>query len=143
MQIHCLSLQELPKVAEQVVDFAGNQKIWIFEGGMGAGKTTLIKTICHILGVKDTVSSPTFSIVNEYATAEDTTIYHFDFYRIRNEAEAIDIGIDEYLYSGELCLIEWPSKIENLLPEDYLKIDIQITSDTERTISLSHHERNV
>lgn len=143
MQIHFSSLPELPSVAAQVVHFAGQQKVWIFEGEMGAGKTTLIKAVCQFLGVTDNVSSPTFSIVNEYATAEDETIYHFDFYRIKEEAEAIDIGVDEYFYSGNLCLIEWPSKISNLLPEEYLIINIQVTSNTDRTISLSHHERNI
>lgn len=99
------------------------------------GKTTLIKELCRQLGVKENVSSPTFSIVNEYA-AKEGNIYHFDFYRLKDEQEAFDFGYEEYFYSGEYCFVEWPEKIENLLPEDAVSISITANSEGERTIEL-------
>jgi tRNA threonylcarbamoyladenosine biosynthesis protein TsaE len=108
----------------------------LFEGEMGAGKTTFIKTLCKELGVTDSVSSPSFSIVNEYEKQDGKRIYHFDFYRIKDQQEALDIGFYEYLDSGNLCLIEWPSKVENLLPEHCLLVDITSGGDEERTITL-------
>jgi tRNA threonylcarbamoyladenosine biosynthesis protein TsaE len=108
--------------------------VWLFYGEMGAGKTTLIKNICRQFSVTDNVSSPTFSLVNEYNTENGQTIYHFDFYRIDDEEEAINIGFDEYIYSGNLCLIEWPEKIPNLLPLSNLCIIFKINSDNTRTI---------
>jgi tRNA threonylcarbamoyladenosine biosynthesis protein TsaE len=107
------TIEHLTEAASQLLKFAGNEKIFLFTGDMGAGKTTLIKSICSGLKVKDTVTSPTYSLVNEYEGAE-TTIYHFDFYRIKNEEEAFDMGFEEYVYSGNYCFIEWPEKIENL-----------------------------
>jgi len=119
---------ELKSVAEQLLNFANGEKFFVFEGEMAAGKTTLIKAFCEVLGVDDVVSSPTFSIVNEY----EGPIYHFDFYRLKNIQEAYDIGYEDYFYSGEYCLVEWPTKVEELLPEKYIKVEIKITGETER-----------
>ena len=115
---------ELYPVADEIKQLSDTNKIFAFFGEMGAGKTTLIKKICDRFNVQDYVSSPTFSLVNEYITADDNLIYHFDFYRIKSTAEAVDIGFDEYLYSGNLCFIEWPEKVESLLPEETIKVQI-------------------
>lgn len=125
------STAELPNVAKELLAFAKGEKFFIFEGEMAAGKTTFIKTFCEVLGVEDVVSSPTFSIVNEYVS-QAGKIYHFDFYRLKNTQEAYDIGYEEYFYSGDYCLIEWPSKVEDLLPENYVKVEIEITGDETR-----------
>src|SRR4051812_24687342 len=101
-------LDDLQHIAEQVLKKAKLYKVWLFSGEMGAGKTTFIKVICKTLGVEDVMSSPTFSIVNEYATLNNGLVYHFDFFRIKSEAEAYDIGTEEYFYSGNYCFIEWP-----------------------------------
>ena len=136
MDIKVNQLADLEEAARQVLHFAGSEKILVFEGGMGAGKTTLIKSLADALGVRETVSSPTFSIVNEY-DANGQSIYHFDFYRIKSIREAYDIGYEEYFYSGQYCLIEWPERIEELLPEHYIRVRIQTLSQTERELSLS------
>lgn len=136
MTLEINSLNELGSVAKALLNFAGEEKIFIFEGEMGAGKTTFIKTLCEELGVKDTVSSPTFSIVNEYAAGADL-IYHFDFYRIKNLQEAYDIGYEEYFYSGSRCLIEWPERVEELLPENYVKVEITASSPTDRAFNFT------
>ena len=135
MNLEINGLQELPGAAQQLLNFAGEEKIFVFEGSMGAGKTTFIKEVCLALGVSDLVSSPTFSIVNEYLTGDNLTVYHFDFYRIKDLQEAYDIGYEEYFYSGNICLIEWPEKIEPLLPEDYVKVHIETLSEQERRIN--------
>lgn len=134
MNIEINNLTELGSVAKALLNFAEDQKIIIFEGEMGAGKTTFIKALCEALGVEDTVSSPTFSIVNEYAAA-GAVIYHFDFYRIKNLQEAYDIGYEEYFYSGDLCLIEWPERVAELLPESYIKVTITVLSPDQRAFS--------
>lgn len=121
------SLEELPKVAIKVIEWAKASSFIAFRGDLGAGKTTLIKNICNLLNVKDQVNSPTFSLVNEYLGRENEVIYHFDFYRIEEEEEALDMGCEDYFYSGKLCLVEWPEKVENLLPKD--RIEIEITLD--------------
>lgn len=131
------SLEELPAVSRQLLDKAGPKKIFLFHAPMGAGKTTLIKTLCITLGVTDHVSSPTFSIVNEYK-GESGTVYHFDFYRIRNEQEAFDLGYEEYFYSGNYCFVEWPEKIPSLLPPDALHLSIQILSEERRVLRIGH-----
>lgn len=118
---------ELFQVAKELIDFADSQKIFCLFGEMGAGKTTFVKAICKALGVVDLVSSPTFSIVNEYATDKGEAVFHFDFYRIRNLEEAYDIGYENYFFSGDYCFIEWPEKIESLL--NFPKADIFITSE--------------
>lgn len=136
MTLEINNLNELSSAAKALLNFAGEEKIFIFEGEMGAGKTTFIKAVCEELGVEDTVSSPTFSIVNEYA-AKDKVIYHFDFYRIKILQEAYDIGYEEYFYSGNLCLIEWPEKVEELLPENYVKIEIKALSPEQRAFTFT------
>lgn len=142
LEIKGNTLEQLPEAAADIVTFAreNNLKVWIFEGAMGAGKTTLIKAICKQLDVKDIVQSPTFSIVNEYRTAANEPVYHFDFYRIRSVEEAVQVGAEEYFYSGDFCLIEWPSKVEPILPDCYLKIILNLNKDTSRNILISVHE---
>ena len=115
--------------------FAANQRIFLFYGEMGAGKTTLIKALCAQLGVIGSTSSPTFSIVNEYS-GKGSTIYHFDFYRLKNQTEALDMGYEEYFYSGDYCFIEWPEKIPDLLPPHYAEVHIAAGVDGSRSITL-------
>ncbi|CAH0994117.1 hypothetical protein EMA8858_00224 [Emticicia aquatica] len=128
-------IEQLSEVARQVIAAAGTKNIWIFEGEMGAGKTTLIKAICRELGVKGNIQSPTFSIVNEYLTDKGKTIYHFDFYRLKKEEEALDFGVEEYFDSGNICLLEWAGKIESILPDDFFKITINLEEDLTRNIA--------
>jgi tRNA threonylcarbamoyladenosine biosynthesis protein TsaE len=130
-------IEQLSEVARQVIAAAGTKNIWIFEGEMGAGKTTLIKAICKELGVKGNIQSPTFSIVNEYLTDKGKTIYHFDFYRLKKEEEALDFGVEEYFDSGNICLLEWAEKIESILPDDFFKITINLEEDLARNIAFS------
>jgi len=125
------STTELNHVAQELLAFAKGEKFFIFEGEMAAGKTTFIKAFCEALGVEDVVSSPTFSIVNEYDSPKGA-VYHFDFYRLKNLQEAYDIGYEEYFYSDNYCLVEWPSKVEELLPEKYIKIEITVTVHEQR-----------
>lgn len=134
MDIEVNNLSDLPNVARQLLDFAGNEKVFIFEGEMGAGKTTFIKNFCSYLGVKDVVSSPTYSIVNEYVGANGA-VYHFDFYRIKDIHEAYDLGYEEYFYGGGICLIEWPERVEALLPENYIKVGISVVDENRRLFS--------
>ena len=128
---------ELTSAAKSLINFAGEVKVWIFKGEMGAGKTTFIRYICQELEVVENVSSPTFSIINEYSCKNGELVYHFDFYRIEKEQEAVVIGCEEYFYSGNICLVEWPEKILNLVPEP--KIEVTIVSDgVKRKITFSH-----
>lgn len=122
-------LDEIENVSSQLIDKLKINRILLFYGEMGSGKTTLIKNLCKFLKVNDDVSSPTYSIVNEYNTIDAQTIYHFDFYRLESEEEAFDMGYEEYLYSGNVCLVEWPDKIASLLPENSLKVYIQSEGD--------------
>jgi tRNA threonylcarbamoyladenosine biosynthesis protein TsaE len=125
------SLDEIQQVAQKII--AKNpQKVILFHGQMGAGKTTFIKALAKELGVTDATSSPTFSLVNEYKTANGELLYHFDVYRLKSESEALDFGIDEYLYSGNWCFIEWSEKIPNLLPDAYSEITIKISDNGNR-----------
>ncbi|MFT6165330.1 MAG: tRNA threonylcarbamoyladenosine biosynthesis protein TsaE [Vicingaceae bacterium] len=117
---------ELEKVSKAIIGLTKEYRIVGFRGDLGAGKTTLIKNMSKLLGVKDDVSSPTFSIVNEYESDDKQTVFHFDFYRLESEEEALDIGVEDYFYGKNLCLIEWPSKIESLLPEKRLEVHISI-----------------
>ena len=133
------SLNELNDVAKSIIKHA-KFKVLLFDGPMGVGKTTLIKEIAKELGVLDIVSSPTFSLVNEYHTQNSDKIYHFDFYRIEDEEEAMDIGVEEYFYSGNWCLIEWPLKIKNLLPLESVLIRITADKQLQRTIQLTNNE---
>ena len=135
MQLIVNHLAQLPQAAQQVLEFAETEKNFLFYGDMGAGKTTLIKEICKQLGTNDTTSSPTFSIINEYKLA-DQAIFHFDFYRLKNQNEAFDLGYEDYFYANQYCLIEWPEKIPDLLPPNYLKIEIKSINENERFINL-------
>ncbi|WP_113660893.1 tRNA (adenosine(37)-N6)-threonylcarbamoyltransferase complex ATPase subunit type 1 TsaE [Pedobacter nanyangensis] len=136
MQLTINTPGELPKVAQALVNYANGQKFFVFEGEMAAGKTTFIKAFCEALGVSDVVSSPTFSIVNEYESNQGP-VYHFDFYRLKNLQEAYDIGYEEYFYSDSYCLIEWPSKVDALLPEEYIKVQITVTDHEQRLFEFS------
>ncbi|MEM0941902.1 MAG: tRNA (adenosine(37)-N6)-threonylcarbamoyltransferase complex ATPase subunit type 1 TsaE [Bacteroidota bacterium] len=126
--------EELPEISRKLLSNFSQIKVWCFYAEMGAGKTTLIKQICKELGVIDEMSSPTFSIVNEYKSLKMGMIYHFDFYRLTEMKEAINIGVEEYLYSGNFCLLEWPGLVEPLLPEEYLEININLVSDNARSL---------
>lgn len=135
------SLEEIDKVAEEFIRYISESdlqsNIFAFYGKMGAGKTTFIKAICKVLGVKDIVNSPTFTIINEYKSAKGFPIYHFDFYRINRLQEAYDIGTEDYFSGSGLCLIEWPEKIAEILPEDCIKVSITTNPDLSRTIEIS------
>ena len=133
-------LQEIDQAVHFILENAGEAKVWLLQGEMGAGKTTLVKALGQHWGIVDEVSSPTFSLVNEYLDQAGRTYYHFDFYRIVDEEEAYDIGTDEYLYSGELCLIEWSEKIPSLIPDQYLEININLVSATGRNLTLTPHD---
>ena len=130
------SIEDYPIAARQFVEVMGNERIFAFYGKMGSGKTTLIKSICEELGVEDTINSPTFAIVNEYADADGEPVYHFDFYRIKNLGEAYDIGSEEYFYSGSPCFIEWPELVEPLLPEETVSVRIEVHDDQSRTVCI-------
>jgi tRNA threonylcarbamoyladenosine biosynthesis protein TsaE len=132
-------LKDLSIVSKETIASGQGLSIWLLEGEMGAGKTTLVKAIGKELGIKETVASPTFSIVNEYQTADGQTIFHFDFYRLKNETEAYDIGVNEYFESGNLCIIEWPEKIPTLIPDHYLRIKLEINNPQSRTIQYARH----
>ncbi len=123
-------------VAEQVIDALDGRSVVALFGPMGAGKTTLVSAIMEHLGSADTVTSPTFALVNQYYTADEQPVYHFDFYRINSLAEAFDMGYEEYFYSGDLCLVEWPEKIEGLLPDDVMVVRIEPLDETSRRFTM-------
>lgn len=135
-QIQIAGLEDLDRAAGEFLKAIGNNTLIAFYAPMGAGKTTFTTAVCKALGVQeDAISSPTFAIVNEYRGKAGQPIYHFDFYRIERTEEALDIGLYDYLDSGELCLMEWPENIEGLLPEETLKVNIQVNADGSRTLS--------
>ena len=125
MKLIVHSTEELPQVARNLLQEYGEERFFAFFGKMGVGKTTLIKAMCGELGVEDNVCSPTFAIINEYKTGNGAPVYHFDFYRLKNAEEAYDIGYEEYFYSGEYCFTEWTEKVEDLLPEHYVRVELQ------------------
>jgi tRNA threonylcarbamoyladenosine biosynthesis protein TsaE len=127
-------ISELSLAAKTLLASFANEKVFAFYAPMGAGKTTFIKNICKELGIQDNISSPTFSLVNEYVTSDGKKVFHFDFYRIKSTTEAYDMGYEDYLYSNAYCFIEWPEKIEELLPEHYVKITIDIVNADSRLI---------
>ncbi|MBO7069174.1 MAG: tRNA (adenosine(37)-N6)-threonylcarbamoyltransferase complex ATPase subunit type 1 TsaE [Bacteroidaceae bacterium] len=126
--------EDIRQAARQFVEGMGQNTVFAFYGKMGAGKTTFIKAVCEQLGVEETVTSPTFAIVNEYEAADSYPVYHFDFYRIKNVSEAYDMGCEEYFYSGRPCFIEWPELIEEVLPEETVNVTIEAMSNGERRL---------
>lgn len=134
MNITIKSIDEIDAAAKQFVDEMGESKVFAFYGSMGAGKTTFIKAVCEQLGVTDVINSPTFAIVNEYLSGEGEPIYHFDFYRIKRPHEVLDIGYEDYVYSGNLCFMEWPELIEEYLPADAVKVTIEEQPDGSRLV---------
>lgn len=129
-----VKINDLESVAKELINFSDGIRIFAFYGKMGAGKTTFIQALCRVLHSADTVNSPSFAIVNEYSTAEGDIIYHFDFYRIKNLEEAYDLGYEDYFYSGNFCFIEWPEKIETILPAEYIEVTIEDSGNGERGI---------
>jgi len=130
------SLATISDAAKEFISQMGDSKVFAFYGSMGAGKTTFIKAICEELGVEDVVNSPTFAIINEYNTGKGDQIFHFDFYRINKIEEAYDFGYEDYFYSGNLCFIEWPEKIKNLLPANVIEVHITENENGEREVAL-------
>jgi tRNA threonylcarbamoyladenosine biosynthesis protein TsaE len=131
------SISELPEIASSLIREAKDYpNVWLFRGEMGAGKTTLIKEICHQLGVAQSVQSPTFSLVNEYVDGKGKPIYHFDLYRLKNAQEAFDIGLEEYLDSGNLCLIEWPEQAEEFWTFEHVELNVAHIDDTHRKLEV-------
>jgi tRNA threonylcarbamoyladenosine biosynthesis protein TsaE len=135
-----IQLIDLPQTAQNILEKYNSNRIFAFFGKMGAGKTTLIKEMCNYLGVEDIVCSPTFAIINEYHTASEESIFHFDFYRIKSEKEAFDIGYEDYFYSGNYCFIEWSEKISELLPQNYVKILIDENENSNSRIIICEKE---
>lgn len=134
------SLDEYPQAAREFIRFMEEGRIFAFYGKMGSGKTTFIKSICEELGVEDTINSPTFAIVNEYMDREQNTIYHFDFYRIKSIAEVYNMGYEEYFYGDAYCFMEWPELIEELLPDETIKVYIHENEDTSRSVTIELNE---
>lgn len=134
MEIRVKSIDGIVEAAKAFVDAMGEKRVFAFYGKMGVGKTTFIKVVCEEMGVEDVINSPTFAIVNEYVDGRGEPVYHFDFYRIKKEQEVLDIGYEDYVYSGNVCFMEWPELIEGLLPADVVKVTIQEEEDGGRTI---------
>lgn len=137
IEINVNGLGDLPETAEEIIGALDGRNVIAFFGAMGAGKTTLIREICALLGSEDVVTSPTFALVNRYESGKGFPIYHFDFYRIDRPEEAFDMGYEEYFYSDGLCLVEWSEKIEELLPDDVMRVEIEVLSPTKRRIVVS------
>lgn len=135
MEIEINNLENIRKAARQFIDAMGTDQVFAFYGSMGAGKTTFIKAICEEMGVEDVVTSPTFAIVNEYTTDKGRRICHFDFYRIKKLEEVYDMGYEDYFYSDALCFIEWPELLEELLPDNAVRVTIKENADGTRTVS--------
>lgn len=139
----CNNINELDEIACRISEFADKNKFFAITGNMGVGKTTFIKKICKLIGVDTNVSSPTFSLINEYLNNKGEKIYHFDFYRIKNISEVYDIGYEDYFFSGNYCFIEWPEKIKELLPNEFLLINIIENFDGSRTFECSFSDKNI
>lgn len=137
MTLEILSLETINETAGKFINQIANRTLFAFNGKMGAGKTTFIKAICETMGVKETVNSPTFSIVNEYEAADGRIIYHFDCYRINKIQEALDLGAEEYLYSGNLCFIEWSENIAPILPDSLVNVNIEEKENGKRLVTIT------
>ncbi len=135
MEIKINSLEDLSAAAKKFVELTKDSTVFAFYGTMGVGKTTFIKEVCKQLGVNDEVTSPTFAIINEYAGSDSKLIYHFDLYRLDSTEEALNIGVEDYLYSSNICLIEWPEIIENLLPNNVLEVSISESENGTRILA--------
>ena len=135
MEIKIQDIEHIREAAREFINQIGDRRVFAFYGKMGAGKTTFVKAICEELGVEDVITSPTFAIVNEYSLPDGECIYHFDFYRIKKLEEVYDMGFEDYFYSGALCFIEWPELIEEVLPEDAVKVNITENADGSRTMN--------
>lgn len=135
MEIRINSLNTIHEAAKEFIKGMGDGKVFAFYGKMGAGKTTFIKALCEVLGVKDVITSPTFAIINEYTDGNDNPIYHFDFYRIKKLEEVYDMGYEDYFYSSNLCLLEWPELVEDVLPENVIKVTIEEQPDGSRLLT--------
>ena len=129
LTISDVGLTDLPKIVADIFEFGQNYKVWLFKAEMGGGKTTFISHLCDFLEVEDHVSSPTFGLVNEYSSQKIGEVYHFDFFRIKSEQEAFEMGIEEYFYSGNLCLVEWPDLIPSFIPGEFLLLEMNLSSD--------------
>lgn len=143
MNIKIQSLDNIDEAAIEFIKAMGDNTVFAFHGEMGAGKTTFIKAICENLGVSDTINSPTFAIINEYRSDSGELIYHFDFYRINKIEEAFDFGYEDYFYSGSLCFIEWPEKVESLLPNDTVNVSIRVLEDGSRDVKVDFDSKNI
>ena len=137
MKIFIKDKKHLPEAAKEFLEYAGDNKIFAFYGSMGAGKTTIIKAICEALGATDMVSSPTFTLVNEYRTSKGDTLYHIDFYRIKKQEEVFDFGIEEYLSGKSYCFMEWPELIEEILPQETVTVRISVDDQEQRILLIS------
>ena len=135
-QLKINSLEEINSTAKQFLELVGKKRVFAMYGAMGVGKTTFVKAICEEMGVQDTINSPTFAIVNEYHTRKEDIIYHFDFYRIDDVQEAYDFGYEDYFYSNAMCFIEWPEKIDSILPNDVVEVHFKEEADGTRTIEI-------
>lgn len=136
MRIEIPSVDKIQEAARQFVCQMGDAKVFAFYGKMGAGKTTFIKAICQELGVEDVITSPTFALVNEYTAGDGSPIFHFDFYRVKKLEEVYDMGYEDYFYGGAVCFIEWPELVEELLPEDAVRVSIEERPDGSRLLSM-------
>ncbi len=135
-ELRIKSLKDINSVAKQFIELVGERRVFAMYGTMGVGKTTFVKAVCEELGVDDTINSPTFAIVNEYRTPKDKIVYHFDFYRIEDVQEAYDFGYEDYFYSKAMCFIEWPERIESILPTDVINLNFTEEEDGSRTIQI-------
>jgi tRNA threonylcarbamoyladenosine biosynthesis protein TsaE len=137
MQILIRNIHNLKEAAKELLELTGDKKIFAFYGSMGAGKTTIIKAICEVLGAEDLVSSPTFTLVNEYRRSSGDSIFHIDFYRIKKQEEVFDFGIEEYLSGDSYCFMEWPELVEEILPPETVKVRITVDNDEQRTLTVT------
>jgi tRNA threonylcarbamoyladenosine biosynthesis protein TsaE len=137
MEILIKDKRHLISSAKELLKYAGDNKIFAFYGAMGAGKTTIIKAICEVLGATDIISSPTFTLVNEYKTSDGETLYHIDFYRIKKQEEVFDFGVEEYLTGSSYCFMEWPELVDEILPPETIKVRIAVHDNEQRTLRIS------